>query len=92
MAHSCAFNTIRRLRTRIIKMLVLDKFDNPPSMSFKNKNQIYMYGPLLLAMQIALLCATLSYNMLEISTESMIDLIGIRGIKQLIVLVEKYWD
>lgn len=93
------FDMIRRrsLRTRNIKMLVLDEADELLNKGFKD--QIYeVYRFLPPATQVVLLSATLPYDVLEMTTKFMTDPIRIlvkrdeltlEGIKQFFVAVEK---
>ena len=93
------FDMIRRrsLRTRNIKMLVLDEADELLNKGFKD--QIYeIYRHLPPATQVVLLSATLPYDVLEMTTKFMTDPIRIlvkrdeltlEGIKQFFVAVEK---
>ncbi|TFL05729.1 P-loop containing nucleoside triphosphate hydrolase protein [Pterulicium gracile] len=93
------FDMIRRrtLRTRNIKMLVLDEADELLNKGFKDQiYDIYRYLPP--ATQVVLLSATLPYDVLEMTTKFMTDPIRIlvkrdeltlEGIKQFFVAVEK---
>ncbi|KAH8985465.1 P-loop containing nucleoside triphosphate hydrolase protein [Lactarius hatsudake] len=95
----CVFDMIRRhmLRTRNIKMLILDEADELLNNGFKD--QIYdVYRCLPPATQVVLLSATLPYDVLEMTTKFMTDPIRIlvkrdeltlEGIKQFFVAVEK---
>jgi len=87
----------RTLRTRNIKMLILDEADELLNKGFKD--QIYdVYHYLLPSTQVVLLSATLPYDVLEMTTKFMTDPIRIlvkrdeltlEGIKQFFVAVEK---
>jgi len=93
------FDMIRRrsLRTRNIKMLVLDEADELLNKGFKDQiYEIYRFLPP--ATQVVLLSATLPYDVLEMTTKFMTDPIRIlvkrdeltlEGIKQFFVAVEK---
>ncbi|KAF8504206.1 DEAD-domain-containing protein [Gautieria morchelliformis] len=93
------FDMIRRrnLRTRNIKMLVLDEADELLNKGFKDQiYDIYRYLPP--ATQVVLLSATLPYDVLEMTTKFMTDPVRIlvkrdeltlEGIKQFFVAVEK---
>lgn len=93
------FDMIRRrsLRTRNIKMLVLDEADELLNKGFKDQiYDVYRYLPP--ATQVILLSATLPYDVLEMTTKFMTDPIRIlvkrdeltlEGIKQFFVAVEK---
>ena len=93
------FDMIRRrsLRTRNIKMLVLDEADELLNKGFKDQiYEIYRFLPP--ATQVILLSATLPYDVLEMTTKFMTDPIRIlvkrdeltlEGIKQFFVAVEK---
>ena len=93
------FDMIRRryLRTRNIKMLVLDEADELLSKGFKDQiYDIYRYLPP--ATQVVIFSATLPYDVLEMTTKFMTDPIRIlvkrdeltlEGIKQFFVAVEK---
>ncbi|KAJ8597427.1 DEAD-domain-containing protein [Rhizopogon salebrosus TDB-379] len=93
------FDMIRRntLRTRNIKMLVLDEADELLNKGFKD--QIYdIYRHLPPNTQVVLLSATLPYDVLEMTTKFMSDPVRIlvkrdeltlEGIKQFFVAVEK---
>ena len=93
------FDMIRRrcLRTRNIKMLVLDEADELLNKGFKDQiYDIYRYLPP--QTQVVLLSATLPYDVLEMTTKFMTDPIRIlvkrdeltlEGIKQFFVAVEK---
>jgi len=93
------FDMIRRrsLRTRSLKMLVLDEADEMLSRGFKE--QIYdVYRHLPPATQVVLVSATLPHEVLEMTTKFMNDPIRIlvkrdeltlEGIKQFFVAVEK---
>ena len=93
------FDMIRRrsLRTRNIKMLVLDEADELLNKGFKDQiYEVYRYLPP--ATQVVLLSATLPYDVLEMTTKFMTDPIRIlvkrdeltlEGIKQFFVAVEK---
>lgn len=93
------FDMIRRrnLRTRNIKMLVLDEADEMLSRGFREQiYDVYRYLPP--ATQVVLLSATLPYDVLEMTTKFMTDPIRIlvkrdeltlEGIKQFFVAVEK---
>lgn len=93
------FDMIRRrtLRTRNIKMLVLDEADELLNKGFKDQiYDVYRYLPP--ATQVVLLSATLPYDVLEMTTKFMTDPIRILvkrdeltldGIKQFFVAVEK---
>lgn len=93
------FDMIRRraLRTRNIKMLVLDEADELLNKGFKDQiYDVYRYLPP--ATQVVLLSATLPYDVLEMTTKFMTDPIRIlvkrdeltlEGIKQFFVAVEK---
>ncbi|KAA1473496.1 DEAD-domain-containing protein [Dentipellis sp. KUC8613] len=93
------FDMIRRrsLRTRNIKMLVLDEADELLNKGFKDQiYDIYRYLPP--ATQVVILSATLPYDVLEMTTKFMTDPIRIlvkrdeltlEGIKQFFVAVEK---
>ncbi|KAI0065834.1 DEAD-domain-containing protein [Artomyces pyxidatus] len=93
------FDMIRRrsLRTRNIKMLVLDEADELLSKGFKDQiYDVYRYLPP--ATQVVVLSATLPYDVLEMTTKFMTDPIRIlvkrdeltlEGIKQFFVAVEK---
>jgi ATP-dependent RNA helicase len=93
------FDMIRRrsLRTRSIKMLILDEADEMLSRGFKE--QIYdVYRHLPPATQVVLVSATLPHEVLEMTTKFMNDPIRIlvkrdeltlEGIKQFFVAVEK---
>ncbi|GJJ07295.1 RNA helicase [Clathrus columnatus] len=87
----------RNLRTRNIKMLVLDEADELLNKGFKDQiYDVYRYLPP--ATQVVLLSATLPYDVLEMTTKFMTDPIRIlvkrdeltlEGIKQFFVAVEK---
>ncbi|KAI9592813.1 ATP-dependent RNA helicase FAL1, partial [Syncephalis fuscata] len=87
----------RNLRTRNIKMLVLDEADELLNLGFKD--QIYdVYRHLPPATQVVLLSATLPQDVLEMTTKFMTDPIRIlvkrdeitlEGIKQFFVAVER---
>ncbi|KIY49416.1 DEAD-domain-containing protein [Fistulina hepatica ATCC 64428] len=87
----------RSLRTRNIKMLVLDEADELLNKGFKDQiYDVYRYLPP--ATQVVLLSATLPYDVLEMTTKFMTDPIRIlvkrdeltlEGIKQFFVAVEK---
>ncbi|KAG8907010.1 RNA helicase [Tulasnella sp. 403] len=93
------FDMIRRkhLRTRNIKMLVLDEADEMLNQGFREQiYDIYRYLPP--ATQVVLLSATLPHDVLEMTTKFMTDPIRIlvkrdeltlEGIKQFFVAVEK---
>jgi len=93
------FDMIRRriLRTRNIKMLILDEADELLNKGFKDQiYDVYRYLPP--ASQVVLLSATLPYDVLEMTTKFMTDPIRIlvkrdeltlEGIKQFFVAVEK---
>lgn len=93
------FDMIRRrnLRTRNIKMLVLDEADELLNKGFRDQiYDVYRYLPP--ATQVVLLSATLPYDVLEMTTKFMTDPIRIlvkrdeltlEGIKQFFVAVEK---
>jgi ATP-dependent RNA helicase len=93
------FDMIRRrsLRTRNIKMLVLDEADELLNKGFKDQiYDVYRYLPP--ATQVVILSATLPYDVLEMTTKFMTDPIRIlvkrdeltlEGIKQFFVAVEK---
>lgn len=93
------FDMIRRrsLRTRNVKMLVLDEADELLNKGFKDQiYDVYRYLPP--ATQVVLLSATLPYDVLEMTTKFMTDPIRIlvkrdeltlEGIKQFFVAVEK---
>ncbi|KAL1739753.1 P-loop containing nucleoside triphosphate hydrolase protein [Schizophyllum fasciatum] len=93
------FDMIRRrsLRTRNIKMLVLDEADELLNKGFKDQiYDVYRYLPP--ATQVVLLSATLPYDVLEMTQKFMTDPIRIlvkrdeltlEGIKQFFVAVEK---
>jgi len=93
------FDMIRRrsLRTRNIKMLVLDEADELLNKGFKDQiYEIYRFLPP--ATQVVLLSATLPYDVLEMTTKFMTDPIRVlvkrdeltlEGIKQFFVAVEK---
>jgi len=93
------FDMIRRrhLRTRNVKMLILDEADELLNKGFRD--QIYdVYRHLPPATQVVLLSATLPYDVLEMTTKFMTDPIRIlvkrdeltlEGIKQFFVAVEK---
>lgn len=93
------FDMIRRrsLRTRNIKMLVLDEADELLNKGFKDQiYDVYRYLPP--ATQVVLLSATLPYDVLEMTTKFMTDPVKIlvkrdeltlEGIKQFFVAVEK---
>ncbi|WFD34133.1 RNA helicase [Malassezia cuniculi] len=93
------FDMIRRrhLRTKNIKMLILDESDELLNMGFKDQiYDIYRYLPP--ATQVVLLSATLPHDVLEITTKFMTDPVRIlvkrdeltlEGIKQFFVAVEK---
>ncbi|XP_065882309.1 eukaryotic initiation factor 4A-III-like [Dysidea avara] len=93
------FDMIRRgnLRTRSIKLLVLDEADEMLAKGFKE--QIYdIYRHLPPATQVVLVSATLPHEVLEITTKFMTDPIRVlvkrdeltlEGIKQFFVAVEK---
>ena len=93
------FDMIRRrnLRTRNIKMLVLDEADELLNKGFKDQiYDVYRYLPP--ATQVVLLSATLPYDVLEMTTKFMTDPVRIlvkrdeltlEGIKQFFVAVEK---
>ncbi|KAH9020503.1 P-loop containing nucleoside triphosphate hydrolase protein, partial [Lactarius pseudohatsudake] len=97
----CVFDMIRRrmLRTRNIKMLILDEADELLNKGFRD--EIYdVYRHLPPATQVVLLSATLPYDVLEMTTKFMTDPIRIlvkrddseltlEGIKQFFVAVEK---
>ncbi|KAI3620141.1 hypothetical protein CBS9595_002108 [Malassezia furfur] len=94
-----AFDMIRRrhLRTKNIKMLILDESDELLNMGFKDQiYDIYRYLPP--ATQVVLLSATLPNDVLEMTTKFMTDPVRIlvkrdeltlEGIKQFFVAVEK---
>lgn len=87
----------RNLRTRNIKMLILDEADELLNMGFKDQiYDIYRYLPP--ATQVVLFSATLPHDVLEMTTKFMTDPIRIlvkrdeitlEGIKQFFVAVEK---
>jgi len=93
------FDMIRRrcLRTRNVKMLILDEADELLNQGFKNQiYDIYRYLPP--ATQVVILSATLPYDVLEMTTKFMTDPVRIlvkrdeltlEGIKQFFVAVEK---
>ena len=93
------FDMIRRwsLRTRNIKMFVLDEADELLNKGFKDQiYDVYRYLPP--ATQVVVLNATLRYDVLEMTTKFMSDPIRIlvkhtklmlEGIKQFFVAVEK---
>ncbi|EJD53566.1 ATP-dependent RNA helicase FAL1 [Auricularia subglabra TFB-10046 SS5] len=93
------FDMIRRrnLRTRNIKLLVLDEADELLNKGFKDQiYDVYRYLPP--ATQVVILSATLPYDVLEMTTKFMSDPIRIlvkrdeltlEGIKQFFVAVEK---
>jgi ATP-dependent RNA helicase len=93
------FDMIRRrtLRTRNIKILVLDEADELLNKGFKAQiYEVYRYLPP--ATQVVLLSATLPYDILEMTTRFMTDPIRIlvqrdeltlEGIKQFFVAVER---
>ncbi|TRM68165.1 P-loop containing nucleoside triphosphate hydrolase protein [Schizophyllum amplum] len=93
------FDMIRRrsLRTRNIRMLVLDEADELLNKGFKDQiYDVYRYLPP--ATQVVLLSATLPYDVLEMTQKFMTDPIRIlvkrdeltlEGIKQFFVAVEK---
>ncbi|CED84862.1 dead-domain-containing protein [Phaffia rhodozyma] len=93
------FDMIRRrnLRTRNVKMLILDEADELLNQGFKDQiYDIYRYLPP--ATQVVVLSATLPYDVLEMTTKFMTDPIRIlvkrdeltlEGIKQFFVAVEK---
>lgn len=93
------FDMIRRrnLRTKNIKMLVLDESDELLNKGFKDQiYDIYRYLPP--ATQVVILSATLPHDVLEMTTKFMTDPIRIlvkrdeltlEGIKQFFVAVEK---
>ena len=87
----------RNLRTRNIKMLILDEADELLNLGFKDQiYDIYRYLPP--ATQVVLFSATLPHDVLEMTTKFMTDPIRIlvkrdeitlEGIKQFFVAVEK---
>ncbi|KNZ59628.1 uncharacterized protein VP01_1692g3 [Puccinia sorghi] len=87
----------RNLRTRNIKMLVLDEADELLNLGFKDQiYDVYRYLPP--QTQVVVLSATLPYDVLEMTTKFMTDPIRIlvkrdeltlEGIKQFFVAVEK---
>merc|ERR1712178_299525 len=87
----------RNLRTRSIKMFVLDEADEMLSQGFKEQiYDVYRYLPP--ATQVVLISATLPHEVLEMTTKFMTDPIRIlvkrdeltlEGIKQFFVAVEK---
>ena len=93
------FDMIRRrhLRTRQIKMLVLDEADEMLSQGFKE--QIYdVYRHLPPSTQVVLVSATLPHEVLELTTKFMTDPVRVlvkrdeltlEGIKQFFIAVEK---
>ena len=93
------FDMIRRrhLRTKNIKMLIMDESDELLNMGFKDQiYDIYRYLPP--ATQVVLVSATLPHDVLEIITKFMTDPVRIlvkrdeltlEGIKQFFVAVEK---
>ena len=93
------FDMIRRrnLRTRDVKMLILDEADELLNKGFKDQiYDIYRYLPP--ATQVVFLGTTLPYDVLEMTTKFMTDPIRIlakrdeltlEGIKQFFVAVEK---
>ncbi|KAI9023301.1 ATP-dependent RNA helicase fal1 [Hyaloraphidium curvatum] len=93
------FDMIRRrhLRTRHIKMLILDEADEMLSRGFKEQiYDIYRYLPP--STQVVLVSATLPHDVLEMTTKFMTDPIRVlvkrdeltlEGIKQFFVAVEK---
>lgn len=93
------FDMIRRrhLRTRNIKMLILDEADEMLSRGFKEQiYDIYRYLPP--STQVVLVSATLPHDVLEMTTKFMTDPIRVlvkrdeltlEGIKQFFVAVEK---
>jgi len=93
------FDMIRRrnLRTRNIKMLVLDEADELLNKGFKDQiYDVYRYLPP--ATQVVVVSATLPYDVLEMTTKFMTDPVRIlvkrdeltlEGIKQFFVAVEK---
>jgi ATP-dependent RNA helicase len=93
------FDMIRRrnLRTRNLKLLVLDEADELLNKGFKDQvYDVYRYLPP--SMQMVILSATLPYDVLEMTTEFMTDPIRIlvkrdeltlEGVKQFFVAVER---
>lgn len=93
------FDMIRRrsLRTRNVKMLILDEADELLNKGFKDQiYDVYRYLPP--ATQVVVVSATLPYDVLEMTTKFMTDPIRIlvkrdeltlEGIKQFFVAVEK---
>ncbi|KAI8824935.1 P-loop containing nucleoside triphosphate hydrolase protein [Fimicolochytrium jonesii] len=93
------FDMIRRrhLRTRQIKMLVLDEADEMLSKGFREQiYDVYRYLPP--GCQVVLLSATLPYDVLEMTTKFMTDPVRVlvkrdeltlEGIKQFFVAVER---
>lgn len=93
------FDMIKRrsLRTKNIKMLILDESDELLTMGFKDQiYDIYRYLPP--ATQVVLVSATLPHDVLEMTTKFMTDPVRIlvkrdeltlEGIKQFFVAVEK---
>ncbi|GAC76230.1 predicted ATP-dependent RNA helicase FAL1 [Moesziomyces antarcticus T-34] len=87
----------RHLRTKNIKMLILDESDELLNMGFKDQiYDVYRYLPP--ATQVVLLSATLPQDVLEMTSKFMTDPVRIlvkrdeltlEGIKQLFVAVEK---
>jgi len=87
----------RNLRTRAIKMFVLDEADEMLSQGFKEQiYDVYRYLPP--ATQVVLISATLPHEVLEMTTKFMTDPVRIlvkrdeltlEGIKQFFVAVEK---
>jgi ATP-dependent RNA helicase len=87
----------RNLRTKNIKMLILDESDELLNMGFKDQiYDVYRYLPP--ATQVVLLSATLPHDVLEMTSKFMTDPIRIlvkrdeltlEGIKQFFVAVEK---
>ncbi|KAG0140260.1 hypothetical protein CROQUDRAFT_100339 [Cronartium quercuum f. sp. fusiforme G11] len=87
----------RNLRTRNIKMLILDEADELLNLGFKDQiYDVYRYLPP--QTQVVVLSATLPYDVLEMTTKFMTDPIRIlvkrdeltlEGIKQFFVAVEK---
>ncbi|RYR13482.1 hypothetical protein Ahy_B04g070458 isoform A [Arachis hypogaea] len=98
-AHACIGDMIKRrtLRTRDIKMLVLDESDEMLSRGFKDQiYDVYRYLPP--DLQVVLISATLPHEILEMTNKFMTDPIRIlvkrdeltlEGIKQFFVAVER---
>ncbi|XP_073365552.1 eukaryotic initiation factor 4A-III homolog B isoform X1 [Aegilops tauschii subsp. strangulata] len=89
----------RTLRTRAIKLLVLDEADEMLTRGFKDQiYDVYRYPPPPPELQVVLISATLPHDILEITSKFMTDPVRVlvkrdeltlEGIKQFFVAVEK---